>query len=338
MQFAQEHYLWSIWISLGLGLSFVLAVWRRRALARRFLGTTLLPRLDRGAGAGRLVLRALLGAAGLALVGVGLARPQWGEVERNTSLKGRDVVFLIDVSRSMLAEDLKPNRLERAKLWVNDTLDVVRGDRVGLVAFAGTAVVKAPLTHDMGFVRFQLDRLSPSSVNLGGSLVGDAVRVAIERLFDGDEARFRDIVLITDGEDHGSFPIEAAAAAREAGVRLIIVGIGDENMGTPIAISDRRGRQQFLEHEGERVLSKLDGETLRAMALASDEGAYFNVSTGTIELDKVYTQLIAQAEQRETESLERVRLEDRFQWFLGAGILLLLIESLIGDGRRRARA
>lgn len=132
----------------------------------------------------------------------------------------------------------------------------------------------------------------------------------------------------------GSFPVEAAAAAGEAGIRIIAIGIGDESVGTPIRLPDEFGRELYVMHEGERVLSRLDAQTLRQVALASRDGQYLNVATGTIELDDIYERLIRRAPQREMEATEAVRYEEKFQIFLGLGLALLVMEGLISERKR----
>ena len=133
-------------------------------------------------------------------------RPGWNPSPKSIQRKGRDVVFLLDVSKSMLAEDLAPNRLQRAKLAILDCIERLQGDRVAVVAFAGTAVVKCPLTLDYGYFRMMLESVTTDSVSRGGTLIGDALRKTLEDVFDDQERQFKDIILITDGEDHDSFP------------------------------------------------------------------------------------------------------------------------------------
>lgn len=330
-----EEYGWlnALW---ALPVLAALAAWamaRRREALHRFVEAGLAPLMAGSASVARPAMKTAIVIAALGLAVVALARPQWNAVPQEVRREGRDVCFLIDVSRSMLAEDLAPNRLERAKLWVQDVLGVARGDRVAIVAFAGKAVVKCPLTHDYGFARLALDDLSPRSVGRGGTLIGDAIRAALSEVFDTKEASYKDIVLITDGEDQESFPVEAAKAAGEAGVRIIAIGIGDETRGRPIPVADESGLRRPLQFQGQTVLSKLDGKTLREVAMASRDGVYFNVATGTIELDKVYQRLVRQAGRREMESTQAVRYEEKFQVFLAAALALLLVERLIGERR-----
>jgi len=311
----------------------------RRALAV-FAGTT--PQ-DTKPGAMRAGIKIVLVAIGLASLMLALARPQADPVEESVTVRGRDVVFIVDVSRSMLSRDAVPNRLARAKLWINDLVNTLRGDRVGLVAFAGAAVVKSPLTMDYGFFRMALDELSPASVPRGGTLIGDAIRKAMSDVFEPGPGRYRDIVLITDGEDQGSFPAEAAKQAAEQGVRLIVIGIGSEVEGAPVP-SEEKSDQNYLEYHGERVRSRLDQTTLATIAEAASRaagdsgggGVFLNVGTGTIDLDKVYHDLVGSADQRETEAKSNVLYRELFPYFLLIAGACLALEPLIG-GRMRIR-
>lgn len=340
-------WLWTVLPALALG---AWAVTRRRAMLRRFAGPVLSPRLVPGGGVGiaRVCIKWVLLVAASASVIVALARPCFALSVDDTAKppvrkSGRDVCFIVDVSRSMLAEDVKPTRLDRAKLWLKDVIESVRGDRVSVVAFAGLPVVKCPLTHDYAFARMAIDELSPTSVARGGTNIGDAVRLALTEVFgirQGQpvEATNRDIFLITDGEDHDSAPIEAAQAAGAASIRLIAVGLGDDRDGARIPVAGEHGRRAFLTYQGREVFSKLDSTTLQSMALATPGGAYFNVGTGTIELDKVYKSLSDTALKGDLgDSDARPTLPERFQWPVGAALAILLLEMFIGERRRGAR-
>lgn len=319
-----------------LWLAFVSA---RRALVT-FSGQT--PQSTRPSPA-RAATKLCLIVAGAGSLMFALARPQADPVEESVTVRGRDVVFIVDVSRSMLSRDAVPNRLSRAKLWINDLVNTLRGDRVGLVAFAGAAVVKSPLTMDYGFFRMALDELSPASVPRGGTMIGDAIRKAMNDVFEPGPGRYRDIVLITDGEDQGSFPTEAAKQAAEQGVRLIVIGIGSEVEGAPVP-AEERADQKFVEYQGERVRSRLDQTTLAAIAEAASRaagesgggGVFLNVGTGTMDLDKVYHDLVGSADQRETETKSNVLYRELFPYFLLIAGACLAIEPMIG-GRVRTR-
>jgi Ca-activated chloride channel family protein len=275
--------------------------------------------------------KAVLVLLGFGFLVIGLARPAWNPQETTIKRTGRDVVFVLDVSKSMLAEDLVPNRLKRAKLAISDVVDNLQGDRVGLVVFAGNAAIRSPLTLDYGFFRMMLDKIDTDSIDRGGTMIGDAIRLVLDQVLDSQEKQYKDIVLITDGEDHESFPVEAAKEAASKGVRLLIVGLGDENEGKRIPITDESGRRVFLKYKGQEVWSKLDADTLRRMALVTPGGRYLPVATGTIDLGEVYMQLIGSAEKKELESESIKKYEEKFQVFLAVAFLLLSLEMMISE-------
>lgn len=321
-----------LWAIPPLVALFVYASLRRRRALLRFAGDR--PRLHAGRRNARPLKGGLLVAA-VVLIVVALARPGWTPETRTVERRGRDVVFVVDVSRSMLAEDLAPNRLERAKLAILDTLEVLRGDRVALVAFAGTAVVKSPLTFDYGFVRLAVERLSTDSVSRGGTLIGDALRVVRDSVFGEQVGPFRDVVLITDGGDLGSLPLQAAGELGALGARLIAVGLGDEITGQPIPDAGSDGG--YLRYEGGPVLTTLDGQALRELAGVTPGGRYVNVATGNFDLGALYVQLIASADRRLLERTEREVFQERFQPFLAAALVLLALEFLLPDLIRPVR-
>ena len=325
------YLLWLLPLLLGL---FLYSANRRKQLLEHFIHRGLQQKLV-FVNPVRRRWKAVLLLAGFGLLVISLARPAWNLEQTTITHTGRDVVFVLDVSRSMLAEDLAPNRLERAKLAIADVIDKLRGDRVGLLVFAGTAAVKCPLTLDYGFFRMMLDNVSTESISRGGTMIGDGLRLVLDQMLDAQEKKYKDIVLITDGEDHESFPIEAAKAAAEKGVRLFIIGLGDENEGKRIPVVDASGRRTFMRYEGKEVWSRLDAETLREMALAAPGSRYLNVATGTIDLGEVYMQLIGSAEKKEQEEETIEKYEEKFQVFLGICFLLLCIEALISERRRQ---
>jgi Ca-activated chloride channel family protein len=204
---------------------------------------------------------------------------------------------------------------------------------VALVAFAGTSVVKCPLTQDHGFFRLMLDDTGPESVSRGGTLIGDALRKTLDEVYSDRLRRFKDIVLITDGEDQDSFPVEAAREVGERGVRLIAIGLGDEREGQRIPIVSEKGERTFLRHGGQEVWTRLDADTLRKMVASTPGGRYLNVATGTFDLGAIYRDLLADQEKRALESLKVTRYEEKFQIFLGAAIVLLLMEMALSETR-----
>ena len=325
--------LYLLWLLPVLFALFLYSANRRRQLLARFMHLGLQQKLIFVNPVRRRWKAALILAA-FGLLVVGLARPAWNLQQTTVRRTGRDIVFVLDVSKSMLAEDLAPNRLERAKLAIADVIDKIEGDRVGLLVFAGTAAVKCPLTLDYGFFRMMLDTVSTDSISRGGTMIGDGIRLVLDQMLDKQGKKYKDIVLITDGEDQESFPLEAAKECAAKGVRLLIIGLGDENEGKRIPVVDASGRRTFMKHEGREVWSRLDAHTLREMALAAPGSRYLNVATGTIDLGEVYMQLIASADKKELEEETIEKYDEKFQIFIGIGFLLLGLEALISERRR----
>lgn len=315
----------------GLAALFFYAAARRKQQLAEFIRPAAQARIIVSRRLPRRVWRAVLLTVSLTFLIIALAEPAWNMKETTVKRAGRDVVFLLDVSRSMLARDLKPNRLERAKLAITDCVERLGGDRVGLVVFAGTTAIKCPLTLDYAFFKMMLDSITIDSAGRGGTMIGDALRTVMEKVFDSRQKEFKDIILITDGGDQDSFPIEAAEAAGKQGIRLLVIGLGDENEGERIPITREDGTSAFLTYNGQEVWTKLDGDFLRRIALATPGGRYLPVATGAIDLGDVYQDIIASSAKRELESKTIRRYEEKFQLFLALALVLLLIESLLPD-------
>ncbi len=324
--------LYLLWLLPVAAALFVYAARKRRQAVQALAldsGAEMLPTAGR-----RLWWRPVLIFIGLVFLIIALARPAWNRKDVVIKRSGRDVVFMLDVSRSMLAEDLHPNRLTQAKMAIEDTIASLNGDRVALVTFAGNAVIKCPLTLDYGFFRLALDNVGPDAVSRGGTKLGDALRTVLNQVFDDQAKQYKDIILLTDGGDHGSFPVEAAKKAGEMGIRLIIVGLGNEKEGSRIPVLDAQGHKSFLKYKGREVWSKLDAGVLRRMAMATPGGLYLPVATGTINLGQVYRQIMARSAKKELASRTHRQYEEKFQIFLGAALFCLLLEILIaGRGR-----
>ncbi len=321
------EWLWLAPIVAGL-LGWAIAA--ARMSSRRFAQEDQAARLSGWLTVCRQVARVVLLLGALSAILAALARPVDRARSAPVTTMGRDVCFVIDVSRSMLAEDLVPNRLERSKLWIRDALGVLSGDRVALVAFAGDGRVICPLTHDYGFFATMVDELDPRSVGEGGTLIGDAIRTAMDRVFvDEDAMRYQDIILITDGEDQGSVPVAAAEALGERGIRLIALGIGDPAEGARIPVT-RDGQMQYItDDSGEPVVSRLDEETLRDMVAQTPGGRYYSVRTNDIRLDEIYRTLIGEAEQRVLQTTETIVYREWFPVLLGLAAVFLAMEVIL---------
>lgn len=334
-----------IGLPLVLGV-VIIGILLRRTAMQRFFGVASGRPWALGASTPRLIAKGALLTLALAAVIFASARPGSDPQPKTVSKTGRDVVFLVDVSRSMLAGDVKPNRLARAKLLINDVLDVAEGDRIGVVAFAGAAVVKCPMTTDYAFARLSLDDLSPESVSRGGTAIGEAIRTGLSQLFpDGkdakDDGRARLMFLITDGEDHESAPLEAAEAAGKKNVRIVTIGLGSDLAGAPVPAASgqmRQGQQTspsgFVQYEGETVTSRMDSSSLKAIAEATPGGVFLNVGTGNVDLDRVYKRVVRAAQGGQVDTQQTMRYTEWFQAFIGLSLVLLAMEGLI-DARRK---
>ncbi|MBU8922328.1 MAG: VWA domain-containing protein [Bacteroidales bacterium] len=337
MQLGNVRILLLLWLVPVLAMLYFWAAYKRRQGLRVFVEADLLKKISMSINhAARRAKAALVIIAAVFIV-VSLARPAWNPKPRTVERRGRDIMFVLDVSRSMIAEDLAPNRLERAKLAIGDMVASLEGDRVGLVVFAGTAALKCPLTLDYGFFSLMLEDVDLNSIARGGTMIGDALRKVLDEGFDDQEKKYKDVILITDGEDHDSFPVEAAEEAGRRGVRIIAIGLGDEHQGRRIPVTDAHGNKAFLKYDGQEVWSRLDAATLRKMANVTPGGRYLNVATGAIDLGEVYVKLIAGEEKREIESLTIKLYEEKYQIFLAIALIFLVAELIVTE-RRRVKA
>jgi Ca-activated chloride channel family protein len=263
----------------------------------------------------------------MALMVVALIDVRWGKVWRDVPQKGIEVMFVLDVSRSMLADDAAPSRLERAKQQIKDTIDEMAGDRVGLIVFAGNAKQQIPLTTHYDDFKQALDEVGPQNIRRGGSRLGEAIETASHSFLTKSNAH-KAMVIFTDGEDQESKPVEAAKAAHDAtGVRIFTVGLGDVAQGSRIPLGDE-GREHYLTHDGQQVWSKQNGAILREVAKATG-GDYIPAGTKQVNMSDVYHGYISKVEQTKFETARVNQYEARFQWFLLPALVLLLIEVAI---------
>ncbi|MHC4947804.1 MAG: VWA domain-containing protein [Planctomycetota bacterium] len=334
IRFNQLDALHWLWVVLAVVAVMAVGGARRRRRLDRFARRATLARLAPGAGGARRAARAGLVVAALLALVAALLDPRWGLKYEEVEQQGIDVMVVLDVSRSMLAEDAAPSRLERAKQMILDLCDTLAGDRVGLVTFAGLPTLECPLTVDYGAVRLSLQEVRPRTAARGGSLLGDALRLAGESFTDEVED-YKAVIVFTDGEDHGSYPVEAARRLREErGIRVYTVGLGDGGRGARIPV-ETEGRRLYLTHDGQEVWSRMDADLLRELALAAD-GAFVPAGTRSVDFARIYTDRIEPVTKRRFESARIRRREARYQWFAGLALLLLLVESALTDGRTAA--
>ncbi len=281
------------------------------------------------------LVQAALVLAGLALVAFAAARPQWGRSTQMVQARSRNVVVALDVSRSMLAADVRPNRLERAKADVADLIDSLEGDRCALVAFRQKGVLLCPLTTDHGFLRSALEAVSPDSAPRGETDLGAAIRAsldALDRAADDHNA----VILISDGGDLRGNALAAAQEAAKRGVPVFTVGLGDPRREATIPGEQGVGVQQF---QGTAVKTRLEEKALGAIARASG-GRYVPLATaGTAEttLGAIYRRFLRAVAAKEQAEEEELRATERFELFLVPGLALLLAAALLSRGRFAGR-
>ena len=333
MEFGSPQFLWLFWLVPGVILFYVISFRRKRKVLQAFGSLELMAKLTPTVSRRKQRLKAVLVIVSLSFLLFALARPQYGKKLRMMKRKGVDIIICMDTSKSMLAEDIKPNRLERAKHEFSSLIDKLKGDRVGIVAFAGEAFLECPLTLDYGAAKMFLDILDPDVIPIPGTAIGKAIRVAL-RGFNQKERKYKVMVLLTDGEDLMSDPIKVAKVAAQEGVRIYTVGIGSPQ-GAPIPLRDDKGR--LLEYKKDRknqtVMSKLDELTLEKIALLTD-GKYYRSTIRGMELDRIYED-ISKLEKKELKSRQYSQYEDRYQYFLLVAILALMAEGLLSDRRRK---
>ena len=309
----------------------VLGLLLRRQELSRFVFSAQLSRFLPAYSPVRAAVRAVLACAGFAFLALALLGPAFGFTEREVRLRGLDLVVCIDTSRSMLATDLRPDRLTRAKREVRGLLESLAGDRVALVAFSGDTRDVAPLTHDRFALEGLLQHVSPEDNRMGGTDLGAALEHALA-LFDGRTGAHEAVVLITDGEDLSGRGRKVAAEAEERGIRVYVVGIGTR-AGSKIPIGAAEGGQAFLVGPGgEEVVTRLEDDTLRELARMTG-GEYLSTEESSAPLEELYEKRIARIGARELEGgLERVP-HDRYQWFLIAALAFMLGETALRERR-----
>lgn len=335
LRFAAPEALYLLLLVPVLALLILFGTFRRRRLLARFASPPLLRRFQDDRPGPWPLFKSLLLLAAAACAVLALARPQFGSTLETVKRKGMEMVLAIDVSNSMRAEDVKPDRLSRAKQEMARFADRLGGDRIALVAFAGEAFLQCPLTSDYSAFRIFLDVLDPGLIAAPGTALDQAIRISLQAF--GEEKRGdRAIILLTDGEDQTGGALEAAREAKRRGVRIFTVGIGSA-AGVPIPLRQDDGSRRYLtDAEGQVVMTRLDEALLRSVA-AEAAGKYFHAGPGRFELLRILEE-VRDLERVESEEKLVMRHEERFQIPLGLAALLLLLETLIPGKRRRNRS
>ena len=326
-RFANPQYLWLLAAVPVLVVLFWIAMRRRKVRLARFGRLETLEELMPEVSLGRVRLKFILLCLVVALLALAAARPQLGSKLREEKARGIEMMLVVDVSNSMLAEDFEPNRLERTKYAIGKLFEGLHQDRVGLITFAGESKVQLPITSDYRMARAFARRIDPSQIPVQGTAIGKALEQALLS-FSGqtEESRSRVIVLITDGENHEDDALAAAQRAAQQGIRIYTIGIGTPE-GAPIQI----GGEFIKDERGEMVVSKLNEQMLMQIAEATG-GAYVRATKQDIGLDEVVRE-INSMEQSELSTVRFEEYNEQYQYLLIAALVLLLAEFLLLDRR-----
>ena len=335
VRFGTPQRLWLL-LLVPVAAAVLVAGWRARRRARAAWAGDLFARLAPGYDPGREWTKMVLVLAAWACVVLALARPQWGGAIVMAKRRGIDLVVALDTSASMLAEDVRPNRLEQSKREITDLVRRMGGDRVGLVAFAGEAFTVCPLTLDHSTVLLLLESLNVNTVSTPGTNLGEAVAKA-RAAFVAGEDKHKALVVVTDGESHEGDPLAQAKEAAREGLRMYTIGVGSPE-GEPIPERDDAGSVAgYKKDRGGRVVStRLDEDTLRKMA-DETHGKYYRSTAQGIELAAVLADL-QEIEKKELEGSLATNYEERFQWPLGLAVALLALEFVLPNRRRLREA
>ncbi len=320
------HLLWLVPLLVGF---YVMAFKAKKRAMKRFGNLELLQKLNQSTSRGRQIGKVTLILAAITFMIFSVARPQIGTKLEEVKREGVDIIIALDVSLSMMAQDIQPSRLAKAKHEVSTFIDHLQGDRIGLIAFSGVAFVQCPLTLDYGAAKMFLDILDPSLIPTPGTAIGQAIAKAIES-FEQKERKHKVLVLITDGEDHEGDVMKYAEEAERQGIVIYCLGIGSPK-GEPIPVSEQGGVGVGFkkDRQGEVVITKLDEVALEKIALQTN-GKYYRSTSGEEELNKIYGE-ISKMERKELGSMQYSQFEDRFQYLLVFAIILLALEAVLPE-------
>ena len=334
LQWGSPERLWTLWLIPLVMTGWYLGQRRIKASQENFVSRLMTSRILLQNDVGRERTRKLLWGSALTCLIVALAQPRWGFVWEDVQREGVDIVVALDVSDSMLVTDGEDSgrltRLERARREISDLINLLDGDRISLVAFAGDAFIECPLTLDYGAARLFVDALSPDLIPTKGTAIAAAIETSIDA-FESSNQTSRALILITDGEDHEGAIERASEKAKEANVMIFAIGIG-QSEGAPIPSQDGSYRR---DRAGKVILSRLDETALEKIALKTG-GRYVRSTSNDLDLEAVYTQGIkANLTSQELGSKRRQRWEERFQWFVALAFIALALEAILPNRRRQ---
>ena len=327
MIFAESGYLYLLLLIPVIVLAQVLVLRFRRKRLEKFGDEALVKELMPSYSRAKVWVRMSLFLLAFSFFVLGISRPQMGAILKEHKAKGAEVMIVLDVSNSMLAEDYSPNRLERAKLAISRVVDKLRDDRIGLIVFAGNSFVQLPITTDYVSAKMFLSSISTESVSIQGTAIGDAISTAL-RSFSAQSDKSRAIIVITDGENHEDDPVAAAAQAAEMGVRVFTIGVGSPE-GKMIPFEG----DYLRDKKGDPVVTRLDESVLQDVA-AAGKGLYVRSGNSEFGLNPIIEE-IARMEDEEYNSIVFEEYDELYMYFLGVALLFFVLEMLIGERRSK---
>lgn len=330
MQLEEKIWFWGLMVIPLIVLIFLmLQLWKYR-MQRKFASKALFKRLSPNTSIFKSILKVVVLSLAFACLVIALVNPKLGTKLETVKREGVDIVFAVDVSKSMLAEDIAPNRLEKAKQLVTQIINNLASDRVGIIAYAGKAFPQLPITTDYGSAKMFLQSMNTDMLSSQGTAIGEAIQLA-KGYYDDDQDTNRVLIIISDGEDHGELATQVAQEAYEAGIRIFTIGVGDVK-GGPIP-EKRNGIivNYKKDKNGETVITRLDEDTLKSIA-KEGHGSYIN-GRDTAKVVEHIRNILNKMDKTEFEAKQFADFEAQFQWFLGAAIFFLLVDILLLERR-----
>lgn len=326
-RFANQEFLYLLLLIPVIGALFIVNTIRRKKALRKFGEETLVKRLLPWLSDSRPVVKLILQLLALAAIIIALARPQYGSRLQETRKKGVEVVIALDVSNSMLSEDIRPDRLTRAKQAIERLVDRLSDDRIGLIVFAGDAYTQIPVTTDYVSAKMFLSNIGPEMVPRQGTAIGAAINLGVSSFTPG-EGRSRAMIIITDGENHEDDPLSAAEKASGLGIVIHTIGIGSTD-GVPVPVMNNGKRDYLKDNEGNTVISRLDEKVLQDIAAVTG-GSYVRASNASIGLEEIFTG-IKRMDTDELESTMYTEYNDQFRIFAVLSLILLVADFMVMD-------
>ena len=330
-RFANPEYLYLLLLLPFMIAIFIINEFRKRNSLKKLGETNLINRLIPEISGTRPVVKFLFQLLALSAAVIMLARPQFGSRIEEVKKQGVEVIIALDVSNSMLAEDIQPNRLTRAKQAISRLVDNLENDKIGLIVFAGDAYTQIPVTTDYVSAKMFLSTINPEMVPKQGTAIGAAIDLA-SRSFTPGEGKSKALIIITDGENHEDDPVSAAGEATKTGIVIHTIGIGSAE-GVPVPVTTGGRRDYLKDADGATVITKLDEEILKKIAMSAG-GNYIRASNSNIGLDEIFND-IRKMKTEELESTMYTEYNDQFQIFAAISILFLLLDILIMDRKNR---